>query len=91
MSCGIPVITAANSSLIEVSGYEAKYLVDPSDVNDIYCKTIVLIKDREKYNGLVKPGYEQVAKVSWEMMGSETRKLYRLIYNNYNYFGGSRK
>lgn len=74
MSNGCPVITSNVSSLPEAGGDAALY-VNPTDVNDIASKISMLLKDERLREELVKKGYQQVKKFSWEKTARETLKV----------------
>ena len=82
MKYGCPVITSNISSLPEAGGDAALY-VDPLNVEDIAEKIDELIKDKALREKLIKKGYEQVKKFSWEKTAKETLKeLEGLIIND---------
>lgn len=75
MKYGCPVVISNTSSLPEVGGDAALY-VNPLDVEDIK-KNLELIIDNEKLRKeLIKKGYEQVKKFSWEKTARETLKAF---------------
>lgn len=65
MSYGCPVITSNISSLPEAGGNAAEY-VDPYNVDDIKGKIEKVITDKSLRGKMIKKGYEQVKKFSWE-------------------------
>ncbi|MDZ4227652.1 MAG: glycosyltransferase, partial [Candidatus Levybacteria bacterium] len=71
MQYGCPVITSNISSLPEAGGDAALY-VDPLDVNDIAKKLELMINDNDLRQKLIKKGYEQIKKFSWEKTAKET-------------------
>ena len=74
--CGTPVITANVSSMPEVAG-EGALLVDPYNVEEIK-EAIIKIRDNKKLrNDLIKKGYENTKKFSWEKTISQTVEVYR--------------
>lgn len=73
MQYGCPVIVSKVSSLPEVGGDAALY-VDPKDVDDIKEKITTLLEDEKLRKELVKKGYKQVKKFSWEKTARETLK-----------------
>jgi glycosyltransferase involved in cell wall biosynthesis len=73
MQYGCPVITSNISSLPEAGGDACLY-VNPEDVNDIKDKLDKIIKDKKLREGLVKKGYDQAKKFSWEETAKETLK-----------------
>lgn len=72
MVSGCPVITSNLSSMPEIAG-EAAVLVDPFSVESIAQGIKKALKNREK---LIKKGYQQVEKFSWENTAKETLKVY---------------
>lgn len=67
---GIPVITANNTSLAEIAG-DAAVLVNAADTDSI-AKAITDINHNEKLrNDLVKRGFENKARFSWEATASK--------------------
>ncbi len=71
MQYGCPVITSNISSLPEVGGDAALY-IDPLNVNDIKKNLELIIQNSELRQKLIKKGYEQVKKFSWEKTARET-------------------
>ncbi|EKD86692.1 MAG: group 1 glycosyl transferase [uncultured bacterium] len=80
MSYGCPVITSNVSSLPEAGGDGALY-VDPEDANDIASKMKKLLEDDELREDLIKKGYNQVKKFSWEKSARETLKILEEVGN----------
>ena len=78
MASGCPVVTSNVSSMPEVAG-EAAVLVNPEDVENIARGIEEAIKKRDD---LIKKGYEQVKKFSWEKTARETLKVYEEAYVN---------
>jgi glycosyltransferase involved in cell wall biosynthesis len=74
MKYGCPVITSNISSLPEAGGNAALY-VDPENVDDIRKKLELIVNDDKLRNELVKKGYEQVKKFSWEKTAKQTLKV----------------
>ncbi|MDO8657817.1 MAG: glycosyltransferase family 1 protein [Candidatus Levybacteria bacterium] len=71
MKYGCPVITSNSSSLPEAGGDAALY-VDPLSVNDIKKNLELIINNSELRKELIRKGYEQVKKFSWEKTARET-------------------
>lgn len=65
MKYGCPVITSNISSLPEAGGNAAIYF-DPDNVDDIADKMKMVLEDSSLKDKMVKEGYEQVKKFSWE-------------------------
>jgi len=78
MSYGCPVITGNISSLPEAGGEAALY-VDPLSVTDIKKKLELIIGDKDLREKMIKKGYEQVKKFSWEKTARETLKALESI------------
>jgi glycosyltransferase involved in cell wall biosynthesis len=70
-ACGVPVMTSNNSSLPEVAG-DAALLVDPHDVDAIAAAMARLATDEALRAELVRRGFENVKRFSWEKCARET-------------------
>jgi len=75
MALGLPVISARASCLPEVYG-EATLYFNPLSVEEIAEKIEMVIRDKKIRETLIKKGFEQVKKYSWEKMARETLKVY---------------
>lgn len=75
MVCGCPVVTSNTSSMPEVAG-RAAILVDPYSTDSISDGIGKAIRGKL---GLVKKGYQQVKKFSWESTAKETLKVYESV------------
>ena len=73
MVCGCPVVTSNISSMPEVAG-DAAILVEPLEVENISHGIVKAIKEKD---ALVKKGFEQIDKFSWEKTAKETLKVYK--------------
>jgi glycosyltransferase involved in cell wall biosynthesis len=76
MACGCPVVASNSSSLPEISG-NAAVLVDVTDIKHI--KNAIkklLIEDTFRLK-LIKKGYENIKKFTWENTAEETIKVYK--------------
>ncbi len=78
MKYGCPVVISNVSSLPEAGGDAALY-VDPKNVDDIGSKLEKVITDSNLRSEMVKKGYEQVKKFSWEKTAKETLKILESI------------
>lgn len=78
MACGIPVITSNVSSMPEVGGEAALY-IDPYDVSDIKDKLKMVMEDSKLRENLIKKGFNQAMKFSWEKAAKETIGVYNMI------------
>ncbi len=74
---GAPVISSNASCLPEIYGDGALYF-DPLDINDIADK-IKEVLDKTTRQNLIKNGYIQVKKYSWEKMAKETLAVYNKV------------
>lgn len=74
MKNGCPVITSSVSSLPEAGGNAALY-VNPEDVEDIASKMKLLLDDERKRKEMIKKGYEQIKKFSWEKTAKQTLEV----------------
>lgn len=76
LNCGVPVITSNLSSMPEIGGEAALY-VNPLDVDDIKKKLKIVWEDKEVRGEMVKKGYAQAKKFSWEKCAKETELVYK--------------
>ena len=60
----------------EVGGDAAEY-VNPESVIDIENKLKAVTSDEEKRKEMIKKGFEQVKKFSWEKTAEETVRAYK--------------
>lgn len=79
LSCGVPVITSANSSLPEVTS-DAALLINPYKLNDITDAISQLLTDENLTTLLRQRGLNQAKKFSWQ---KSAEKLLT-IFQNYN-------
>lgn len=80
MKYGCPVILSKVSSLPEAGGDAALYF-DPSDTNDITEKMEKVISSEKLRQEMIKKGYEQVKKFSWEKTARQTLKVLEELGN----------
>lgn len=83
MACGIPVITSNISSMPEVGG-EAAIYVDPENIEDIKKKLKNAMEDESLREDMIKKGFIQTKKFSWEKAAYETAKIYRFLVPDRN-------
>lgn len=76
-ACGCPVLTSNLSSMLEVAGKGA-VLVDPYSVNDIV-KGMDRVQDTKIRVEMIKRGFENVKRFSWEKAAKETLKVLESI------------
>ncbi len=78
LACGTPVITSNTSSMSEVGGNAAVY-VDPYNADDIKDKLKMLIEDENLKKEMIKKGFSQAKKFSWEKCAEQTAEIYRKL------------
>lgn len=78
MTCGTPVITSNVSSMPEVAG-EAAFYVDPHSEKDIKDKLRLVMEDKGSRDKLIKAGFDQAKKFSWEKCAQETVHIYQQL------------
>ena len=88
-ACGCPVLTSNISSMPEIAGYvrvnrtvagKGAILVDPYSVESI-TDGMIKIMDKKIRDNLIKNGYENVKKFSWEKAAKETLKILEGVAN----------
>lgn len=80
MGSGLPVIAAQASCLPEIYGQAALYF-DPLNEKEL-AEKIQLIRNNDKLRqDLIKKGFDQVKKYSWEKMAKETLKVYENCFS----------
>lgn len=77
-ACGLPVITSQTSSMPEIAG-EGALLVDPENSDEITTYIQKILRDKDLREKLVKKGFENVKKFSWEKTAKETLDIYEQI------------
>lgn len=78
MATGTPVITSNVSSMPEVGGEAAEY-VNPESIIDIENKLRNVWNDQEKRDSMIKKGFVQARRFSWEKTAKETAEVYRKL------------
>lgn len=73
-SFGVPVITSNTSSLPEVVG-EGGFLVNPTDPQEVAAKMVYLITHPKMRAYIIRKGYENIERFSWEKTAKETLDL----------------
>jgi glycosyltransferase involved in cell wall biosynthesis len=74
MKYGCPVVISKVSSLPEAGGDAAIYF-DPQDTEDISEKIDKVLLSDELRKGMIKKGYEQIKKFSWDNTAIEVLKV----------------
>lgn len=75
MSLGCPVLSSDATCLPEVNGKGALYF-NPLDIYDITNKIELVLSDGNLRDGLIKKGYENSKRFSWEKMSKETLDVF---------------
>lgn len=75
MAVGLPVVSSKASCLPEIYDEAAIYF-DPLDIDDMAEKIKEVINDKKLRQELIKKGFQQVKKYSWQKMAKETLKVY---------------
>ena len=76
MACGTPVVTSLVSSLPEVVG-DAAVRVNPENVFDIVRGMREVLLDEDLRRNLIRKGFEQLSRFSWERTAKEVLATYR--------------
>ncbi len=75
MACGLPVVAADRSSLVEIVG-EGGCCVDPYAVDGIADTIVRLLRDADLRAGLGQRGLARAAEFSWQRAAAQTAALY---------------
>ena len=76
MQAGCPVVISRNSSLPEVGGEAAEYIQNPQKADSIQKSMQKMVKlAPEERNKLIKKGYSQAQKFSWEKCAEKTLEI----------------
>jgi glycosyltransferase involved in cell wall biosynthesis len=78
MAHGCPVVSSDQASMPEILGNAAIYF-DPKDGREMVEKILEIISNDGLKRELIKRGYEQVKKYSWERCAGETMEVYEEI------------
>lgn len=79
-ACGCPVITSNVSSMPEVAGKGA-ILVNPYNIDEIATAIKRVIEDKRLREDLIKKGYKNVKRFSWEKCAKQILKICGGPYN----------
>jgi glycosyltransferase involved in cell wall biosynthesis len=75
-SIGVPVVVANNSSIPEVVGqYMRPFLVDPDKHEKIADFTYKIISEEKFRKDIVKAGYENIQRFSWDLCAEKIAKV----------------
>ena len=82
MRCGVAVITSNTSSMPEISG-DSAYIIDPFKPKEITEGIVKLLNDDALREDLIKKGFKQSQKFSWENMAKDVLSLYDEVYKKH--------
>ncbi len=77
-ACGCPVITSNISSMPEVGG-DAALFVDPDDIKELAEAMRRILTDDKLKAEMIKKGFENLKRFSWEKAARETLKVFEGI------------
>lgn len=80
MACGVPVIASRKYSMPEVGGDAALYVNDPKDIDEIKSNILKIINNEDIKKEMVKKGFEQIKKFSWEESARKLVKVFEKVY-----------
>jgi len=80
-SLGVPVLTSNTSSLPEV-GRDSVLYIDPYNIEDIAQGMEKISFDETLWQELIKKGFENIKRFSWEKSAEETLRIFREAYEN---------
>ncbi len=78
MHCGCPVLSSNTSSLPEVVG-DAGLHFNPADEDELAHKLDLILNNASLRSQLIKAGFQQVKKFSWDTCAEETLQFYREV------------
>lgn len=79
-ACGTPVISSNLSSMPEVAGKGALF-VDPYSVESIKEGILRILADKSLRDQLIKEGFANAEKFSWDKTAEETAEVYKYVLN----------
>ena len=75
---GCPVVSSNATCLPEVYGDAAHYF-DPTNIEDMAEKISEVLSDKKLRDNLIKKGYKQAAKYSWQKTAQQTLDVYKKV------------
>lgn len=75
MATGLPVVSSNASCLPEIYGQAAVYF-DPLDIEEMIKQIKLVINNKATRKELIRRGYQQVKKYSWQKMTEKTLRVY---------------
>ena len=80
-SSGVPVLASNLTAIPEIAGNSVLY-VDPYDIEDIVRGMEKIAFDEKLREDLIKKGYENIKRFSWERAAKETLRVLKEVYEN---------
>jgi glycosyltransferase involved in cell wall biosynthesis len=80
MACGCPCVVSNVASLPEVCG-DSAYYVNPYDIEDIARGIETVLSDEKLREDLIKKGFENIKRFSWEESAKKIVQIIREIKN----------
>ncbi|MEM7801345.1 MAG: glycosyltransferase family 1 protein [Chloroflexota bacterium] len=80
-AAGLPVITAASSSLLELAETGGAITVDPHESQQIAEAILMILRDPAKRADLIRRGYENIRRFRWEAAAQQTADIFETIGN----------
>jgi len=77
-ACGCPVITSNTTSMPEVAG-GAALLIDPHSAESLANAMEKIVLSKELRNDLVKKGYENIKRYSWDLAAEKMEEVFRKL------------
>jgi len=81
MACGTPILASNISSIPEVAG-DAALLFDPYNINEMANAIDKAINDKDLRQKLVRKGFKQIKKYSWENTAKEILGVFEEVCSN---------
>lgn len=81
MACGVPVITADNSSLIEVGGDSAVFF-ETGNAESLSERIDLLLDNLDLRNSYIEKGNKRIKEFSWDKTAIQMEKIFEEAMNN---------
>jgi glycosyltransferase involved in cell wall biosynthesis len=81
MKAGCPVLAASNSSIPEIAGQAALLVEEASPAE--FSKKVILLENMEFREDVIKQGFIQANKYSWDRCATEVVQFYKEIYSSH--------
>jgi glycosyltransferase involved in cell wall biosynthesis len=80
MACGTPVVSVRASSIPEITGEDAAYLVDPDDSRSMGGAIIATLIQNDFHRQLQNEGLARATNFTWQRTARETLAVYESVY-----------